>query len=79
MLGASVALTDLPDPDHTDLSRYWYPPVPLGTPPAALHTTPDLLIRQLGPPPTALDGTDLARWLDLAYRRFGESTTPRQT
>ena len=76
LLGAAVALTDLPDTASTDATRFWHPPVPLGTPPAALHTTPDLLMRQLTPPTPSLGGADLTRWLDVAYRRFGDSTLP---
>jgi uncharacterized Zn finger protein len=72
-LGAAVALADLNlTPIDEAVDRYWLPPVPLPTPPATLDTEPDLLLRQLPPPGSALGGSALVDHLRSLYKRFGE-------
>ncbi|OZV84535.1 hypothetical protein CA850_01400 [Micromonospora echinospora] len=70
--GAGRVLGDLPDPPLVDqVDRFWLPPVPLPERPPTLATEPELVLRQLGPPDSALGGPGLTERLRRAYRRFG--------
>ncbi|GLY20821.1 hypothetical protein Misp04_05530 [Micromonospora sp. NBRC 101691] len=70
--GAGRVLGDLPDPSLADqVDRFWLPPVPLPERPPTLATEPELVLRQLGPPDSALGGPGLTERLRRAYRRFG--------
>ncbi|SCL17578.1 Uncharacterized conserved protein, contains Zn finger domain [Micromonospora pallida] len=70
--GAARVLGDLPTPPLADLvDRFWLPPVPLPERPPTLATDPELLLRQLGPPGSALGGPGLTERLRRAYQRFG--------
>ncbi|XTZ18757.1 SWIM zinc finger family protein [Micromonospora echinospora] len=70
--GAGRVLGDLPDPPLADqVDRFWLPPVPLPERPPTLATEPELVLRQLGPPDSALGGPGLTERLRRAYRRFG--------
>ncbi|SDZ04504.1 Uncharacterized conserved protein, contains Zn finger domain [Micromonospora pattaloongensis] len=70
-VGAAPALTGLPDlPPAEAADRFWAPPVPVPPRPATLVTAPDLLLRQLGPPPTLIGGPGLTERLRRAYDRF---------
>lgn len=69
--GAALALNDLPVlPLGESVGRFWLPPVPLPARAPTLATEPDLLLRQLGPPPAAIGGPGLAERLRRAYERF---------
>ena len=70
--GTARVLADLPAAPVADLlDRFWLPPVPLPDRPPTLATGPELLLRQLGPPDSALGGPGLTERLRRAYRRFG--------
>lgn len=70
--GTGRVLGDLPAPPLTDqVDRFWLPPVPLPDRPPTLATDPELVLRQLGPPGSALGGPGLTERLRRAYRRFG--------
>ncbi|MFE0593379.1 SWIM zinc finger family protein [Micromonospora echinospora] len=70
--GTGRVLGDLPDPSLADqVDRFWLPPVPLPERPPTLATEPELVLRQLGPPDSALGGPGLTERLRRAYRRFG--------
>ncbi|MBO4207523.1 SWIM zinc finger family protein [Micromonospora echinofusca] len=72
-VGTAAALTGLPElPLAGTVDRYWLPPVPLpDRRPPTLATEPELLLRQLGPPGSAIGGPGLAQQLRRAYREFG--------
>lgn len=73
--GSARVLGDLPAAPLDDArDRFWLSPVPLPDRPPTLATGPDLLLRQLGPPGSALGGPGLTERLRPAYRRFGDPT-----
>jgi uncharacterized Zn finger protein len=71
--GTALALSGLTwsgdAPDHLDC--FWQPSAPLPTRPAIMNVEPDLLLRQLPVPATALGGQKLVDQLRAAYQRFG--------
>lgn len=70
--GTARVLGDLPATPVADLlDRFWLPPVPLSDRAPTLATGPELLLRQLGPPGSALGGPGLTERLSRVYRRFG--------
>lgn len=71
--GAAAALAGLPDVPFADpVDRFWLPPVPLPQRrPPTLATEPELLLRQLGAPGSAIGGPGLAQRLRRAYQEFG--------
>jgi len=77
-VGAALALAEVPDGplaqalDRLWPDRFWLPPVPLPDRGATLDPAPDLLLRQLPPPPAGLGGPALVERLREAYRRFAE-------
>ncbi|MEH1011703.1 SWIM zinc finger family protein [Micromonospora sp. CPCC 206060] len=72
-VGAAAALTGLSELALAGtVDRYWLSPVPLpDRRPPTLATEPELLLRQLGPPGSAIGGPGLAQQLRRAYREFG--------
>jgi uncharacterized Zn finger protein len=69
--GAAAAVAGVTShPLAADLERFWLPPVPLPARPVTMAAVPDLLLRALPPPGAALGGSDLASYLQDAYRRF---------
>ncbi|WP_174534616.1 SWIM zinc finger family protein [Micromonospora chalcea] len=78
VLGAARALAGLPaiEPDE-ELDRFWLAPVALPDRPPTLATGPELLLRQLGSPGSAIGGPGLAERLRRAYREFGSTEGAR--
>jgi uncharacterized Zn finger protein len=69
--GTAPALADLPDQAVAgSAERFWTAPVPLPKRPPTPPASPDLLLRQLGPPSADLGGPGLVERLRRAYERF---------
>jgi uncharacterized Zn finger protein len=72
--GAALALAGLElgasDKATTDVAHFWQPPGPLPARPASLMVDPDLILRQLPTPSTALGGDRLVTVLQETYRQF---------
>ncbi|WP_406042250.1 SWIM zinc finger family protein [Micromonospora sp. NBC_00898] len=78
--GAARVLGALPAASAADaLDRFWTAPVPVPDRPPTLSTTPDLLLRQLGPPGSAIGGPGLVERLRRAYRDLGRARSDRPT
>ncbi len=73
--GAALALAGLEfgdrDEASSDPAHFWQPPAPLPPRPASLVVDPDLVLRQLATPSTALGGDRLVTVLQETYRQFG--------
>ncbi|HEX5541956.1 MAG TPA: SWIM zinc finger family protein [Micromonospora sp.] len=75
--GAALALADLPAaPLAEAVDRFWLPPVPLPARTPTLATAPDLLLRQLGPPPASIGGPGLLERLRRAYENLRAEPLP---
>jgi len=73
-VGAAAALEEVVDPPLDEaVERFWLPPQPLPDRPPTLETEPDLLLRQLPTPGSALGGAGLVTRLRPAYEAFAES------
>ncbi|GAA3694095.1 hypothetical protein GCM10022204_07300 [Microlunatus aurantiacus] len=68
--GTWAAVADLTWPGDRD-ERFWQPPPPLPARPPVLSADPDVVLRQLPEPETALGGATLASVLRELYRRDG--------
>ncbi len=66
--GSWAAVADLTWPGDLG-ERFWQPPPPLPTRPPVLSAEPDVVLRQLPEPDTALGGTALVGALRRVYRR----------
>jgi uncharacterized Zn finger protein len=67
-IGATAVLTGAASPELSGtVERFWLPPVPLPTRPTTVDTGPDLILRQLAPPPAEIGGTELRRELQRRY------------
>ena len=79
--GAALALggLDLDNRDSatTEMTHFWQPPAPLPPRPASLVVDPDLILRQLPTPSTALGGDHLVTVLQETYRHFGSDESNR--